>query len=258
MKTEPHWIYPDWPAPAQVQAVVSTRWGGVSSGSYASLNLAMHVGDDPLCVEENRRLLRQHLNLPTEPAWLDQVHGVDTVNAAGEGLRRADASYANRAGVVCSVLTADCLPVLFCDAAGTRVAAAHAGWKGLLDGILQHAVLAMGYGEADEVMAWLGPAIGPSAFVVDKDVREVFLGRFSGAEAAFVASPEQDGKWLADLYTLARLSLAEVYVDRVYGGGLCTFSDSERFYSYRRERVTGRMASLIWLSAAGASKRGDA
>lgn len=237
-----HHLIPDWPAPNQVRAVVTTRMGGVSAAPYNSFNLAGHVADDPVCVAENRRWLRQSLQLPAEPVWLEQVHGAAVVDAASADNCRADASFSDRSGVVLAVLTADCLPVLFCNTTGTRVAAAHAGWKGLLAGVLQNTVRALGSGE---VMAWLGPAIGPDAFCVGEEVREAFLQRLAGAEAAFQPHGRQ---WLADLYALARLALREVGVERVYGGGLCTWSDATRFYSYRREPVTGRMASLVWRS----------
>lgn len=238
------WLLPDWPAPERVKALMATRQGGVSSGPYAGLNLATHVGDEPVLVRENRRLLRQALRLPAEPVWLEQVHGVDAVPVDQPGSRRADAGYSHTPGAVCAVLTADCLPVLFCDASGSRVAAAHAGWKGLLGGVLQNTVRAMGGGEC---LAWLGVAIGPRAFEVGDEVRSAFIGRLAGAAAAFIPSA-RPGHWLADLYALARLALAEAGVQRVYGGGGCTWSDAERFYSYRRNSVTGRMASLIWLA----------
>ncbi|TAN50129.1 MAG: peptidoglycan editing factor PgeF [Methylococcaceae bacterium] len=233
-------LTPDWPAPNHVLALVTTRLGGVSAAPYSGFNLAGHVADHPADVAENRRLLREGLRLPAEPVWLDQVHGSEVIDAAVAEFRLADASHTGQAGVVLAVLTADCLPVLFCDSAGTRIAAAHAGWKGLLAGVLQNTARAMGKGE---IMAWLGPAIGPGAFCVGGEVREAFVQRLAGAEAAFQPHGRQ---WLADLYTLARLALLEAGVERVYGGGLCTWSDAARFYSYRREPVTGRMASLIW------------
>jgi YfiH family protein len=237
-------ILPDWPAPAQVRALTTTRQGGVSLPPYDSLNLGDHVGDDPAAVGENRRCLRATLGLPAEPRWLSQVHGNRCCDAATiECGAEADAQYAERPGVVCAVLTADCLPLLLCDVAGRRVAAVHAGWRGLLDGVIENSVRAMGAG--DEVLAWLGPAIGPDAFEVGVEVRDAFIGHDPIAAAAFV--PAADGKWLADLYQLARQRLAACGVHRVYGGGYCTFSESQRFYSYRRDGQTGRLASLIWL-----------
>ncbi|MGE0081259.1 MAG: peptidoglycan editing factor PgeF [Thiohalomonadaceae bacterium] len=238
-------IFPDWPAPPQVRAAVTTRVGGVSVGPYASLNLGDHVGDDPAAVAENRARLVQALGLPSEPRWLKQVHGTCALDAAAAvGGCEADAGFAALPGVVCAVLTADCLPVLFCDRAGTRVAAAHAGWRGLAAGVLERTVDALGAAPAD-VLAWLGPAIGPQAFEVGEEVRTAFLSQDRGAGTAF--RPHGEGRWLADLYALARRRLSRHGVDAVYGGGLCTFSDPARFFSYRRDGVTGRMASLIWL-----------
>lgn len=238
------WLLPDWPAPTHVKAIVTTREGGVSSVPYASFNLASHVGDDPACVMKNRLLLRQRLNLPAEPVWLEQVHGVEVLCADSAGAeRRADASYSQQPGIVCAVLTADCLPVLFCDTAGSRVAAAHAGWKGLLSGVLQNTARQLA---TTNLLVWLGPAIGPQAFEVGEEVRTAFLARLPGAETAFIAHGQH---WLADLYILARLALAEVGITQIYGGGLCTWSDARRFYSYRRTAVTGRMASLVWLES---------
>lgn len=239
----PSLIIPDWPAPPNVRAVQTTRIGGVSVEPYASLNLGDHVGDDPAAVAQNRALLRA--SLPAGPVWLKQVHGniVADADRAG-GVPDADASLARKPGTVCAVMTADCLPLLLCDEAGTVVAAAHAGWRGLAGGVVEAAVRTMNVAPA-RLLAWLGPAIGPQAFEVGEDVRQAFLGHYAGAAQAF--APHGDGKWLADIYLLARQRLALLGVARVYGGGLCTYSDSERFYSYRRDGATGRMASLIWL-----------
>ena len=236
------WIIPDWPAPASVRALVTTRAGGVSEGPYASMNLATHVGDDVAAVAENRRRLR--VRVPAEPLWLSQVHGVAVVRAEDtvEGAE-ADAAYTRRKGRACAVLTADCLPVLLCNDAGTAVCAAHAGWRGLAGGVIESAVRAMGEPPA-RLLAWLGPAIGPQAFEVGTEVRETFLAHSQEAAAAFAA--KQNGKWLADLYRLAEQRLNALGVARVFGGGYCTFSEPERFYSFRREKETGRMASLIW------------
>ena len=237
-------IRPDWPAPANVRAAISTRRGGVSVGPYASLNLAAHVGDEPAAVAENRARLRNELALPAEPAWLNQVHGTAVADAVG-GACDADAGVAAHCGAVCAVLTADCLPLLLCDRAGSRVAAVHAGWRGLLGGVIESALARLG-GDAGELMVWLGPAIGPDAFEVGDEVRSAFIAADAAAAAAFRPSPA--GRWLADLYALARLRLSRRGVTAVYGGGLCTYHDARRFYSYRRDGVTGRMASLIWLS----------
>lgn len=239
------WLVPDWPAPVGVRALVTTRGGGVSGGPYASMNLGTHVGDAPEAVQENRARLRALL--PNEPFWLEQVHGCSVADAAcGAGTVTADASVAAQPGVACAVLTADCLPVLFCDRGAQVVAAAHAGWRGLAAGVLEATVARMGV-PPSEVIAWLGPAIGPQAFEVGGEVREAFVARDAAAAEAF--RPGQlAGKWLADLYRLARLRLASAGVGEVFGGGLCTYSDP-RFYSYRRASVTGRFASLVWLDA---------
>ncbi|MEZ5614296.1 MAG: peptidoglycan editing factor PgeF [Rhodocyclaceae bacterium] len=237
------WIVPDWPAPAGVRALVTTRSGGVSTGPYASMNLAEHVGDDPGFVAENRCRLRTHL--PAEPLWLSQVHGHAVVCAedAVEGVA-ADAAFTRRAGRVCAVLTADCLPVLLCNDAGTVVAAAHAGWRGLAGGVIEATLRAMNEPPA-HLLAWLGPAIGPQAFEVGAEVRAAFLAHSPDAAAAFAA--QENGKWLADLYRLAGLRLHGLGVERVFGGGFCTCRDPQRFYSFRREKTTGRMATLIWM-----------
>jgi len=236
-------IHPDWPAPANVRALATTRKGGTSPPPYDSFNLGDHVGDDPAAVADNREILRAFL--PAEPKWLKQVHG--TAVARADGLSapvEADAVIAFQTNTVCAVLTADCLPVLFCDRQGTRVAAAHAGWRGLAAGVLEASVAAMQCDPA-EILAWLGPAIGPQAFEVGEEVRDTFVRDLPAAAAAFV--PGQPGKWLADIYELARLRLARAGVHQVFGGGLCTYRDAERFYSFRRDKTTGRMASLIWL-----------
>lgn len=243
----PDWIIPDWPAPARVKALVTTRTGGTSSAPYAGLNLGDHVGDDPARVAQNRAMLRT--GLPAEPVWLQQVHGIRVLDADGDiASTEADASVTRRADRVCVVLTADCLPVLFCDVEGNVVAAAHAGWRGLLGGMLEATVAAMHVPGAD-VMAWLGPAIGAQAFEVGDEVRDAFIAEHPAASAAFVA--HRPGKWLADIYALARMRLQGIGVTRLYGGGACTYTESARFYSYRREGVTGRMASLIWLQRDG-------
>ncbi len=236
-------LLPEWPAPANVRALVTLRHGGISAPPYASLNLGDHVGDDPLAVAANRARLRDML--PSEPVWLNQVHGVGIVNAAdAAGIPPADGSYSRIPGTVCAVLTADCLPVLFCDRAGSVVAAAHAGWRGLANGVLEAAVHSMAV-DAGEILAWLGPAIGPQSFEVGDEVREVFMRFAPEAELAF--RPHNDGKWLADIFLLARQRLARVGISQVSGGGECTYRDHERFYSYRREGTTGRMGALIWL-----------
>ena len=240
-------IHPCWPAPVTVCAVSTTRTGGASQPPYDSLNLASHVGDQGKAVFENRRRLLKQLNLAVEPAWLEQVHG-DTVIDAGAvvGVPSADAGYTRQPGAVCAVMTADCLPVLFCDQRGEVVAAAHAGWRGLAAGVLEATVTAMAV-PAGSLLAWLGPAIGPDVFEVGEEVRAAFVDR--QAEAAVAFHRKDNGQWLADIYQLARLRLASVGVERVYGGGFCTFSDSQRFFSFRRQSTTGRMASLVWIAA---------
>lgn len=237
-------LVPDWPAPANVRALQTLRSGGCSAAPWHTLNLGDHVGDDPAHVEANRALLRRHL--PAEPQWLRQVHGIAAVDAdISAKMPEADAAYARQAGTVCAVMTADCLPVLFCDRAGSVVAATHAGWRGLLDGVLENTVAAMGVPPA-ELLAWLGPAIGPSCFEVGDEVRTAFVARDPLAAAAFVG--HGGGKWLADIYLLARQRLSVAGLGSITGGDLCTVSDAARFFSYRRDGVTGRMASLIWLA----------
>ncbi len=236
------WLLPEWPAPPAVRALVTTRAGGVSRGPYASLNLADHVGDTAAAVAENRR--RLCARLPAEPLWLRQVHGSAVVDAAAAAPdAEADAALTRQPGTVCAVLTADCLPVLLCSRSGRTVCAAHAGWRGLAGGVLEAAVAALAESPED-LLAWLGPAIGPRAFEVGDEVRAAFLAAAPQAEAAF--APAAPGKWLADLYLLARQRLQAAGVVRIFGGGLCTFSDAARFYSYRRDGITGRMAALIW------------
>lgn len=243
---ELRFIQPDWPAPANIHAAVSTRAGGVSRPPYEGFNLADHVGDDPRAVAANRALLVERLALPTEPAWLRQVHGCEVASANCPGSPEADASVADRTGEVCAVLTADCLPVLFCDRAGRAVAAAHAGWRGLAAGVLETTLEALrvraGCGTGD-VLAWLGPAIGPGCFEVGADVFAAFPGE---ADDPVAFHPHGEGHWLADIYLLARKRLARAGVSEIHGGGFCTVTDGARFFSYRREGTTGRMASLIW------------
>lgn len=238
-------IVPQWPAPPTVGAATTTRRGGVSRGAWRSLNLAAHVDDDADAVTENRARLARTLDLPAEPLWLDQVHGTAVRIAGVDTDACADACFADRRGVVCAVLTADCLPVLLCDAQGTAVAAVHAGWRGLLAGVIEKALQCFSARRQD-LMAWLGPAIGPNAFEVGDEVRSAFVDLDAAAARCFTGN--RPGHWLADLYGLARLRLQHAGVDSVYGGELCTYSDSARFYSYRRDGVTGRMASLIWLN----------
>ncbi len=236
-------ISPDWSAPQGVRALSTTRQGGASGAPWAAFNLGEHVGDDPAAVRANR--LRLCATLPEEPRWLSQVHGTRCVDAAltsaGE---QADASFARRRGVVCAVQTADCLPVLLCDERATVIGAAHAGWRGLAAGVIEATVMAMDE-PGERLMAWLGPAIGPGAFEVGGEVRAAFLAHDPRAEDAFVATG--GGKWLCDIYLLARQRLAALGIRRIAGADFCTVRDGERFFSYRRDGITGRMASLIWL-----------
>jgi len=247
-------LIPDWPAPKTVAAAITTRHGGCSRAPFNGNNLALHVGDNESDVEANRQLLARSLGLAEQPLWLQQVHGTEIVyepNANGTPV--ADASYSDKAGAACVVMTADCLPVLMCNQQGTRIAAAHAGWRGLCNGILRKSVAI--FPPEDQLMAYLGPAIGPKAFEVGAEVLQAFIDRAQNAQhaeaikAAFV--PALAGKYLADLYALARAELACCGVKAVYGGDYCTFNDAKRFYSYRREPETGRFASLIWLKNLG-------
>jgi YfiH family protein len=233
----------DWPAPANVHALTTTRVGGVSQGAWQSLNLAAHVQDQHSAVAENRRRLREQLQLPAEPLWLTQVHGTTIAMGDNEPDCEADGSYSAARGQVCAVLTADCLPVLLCDVQGREVAAVHAGWRGLAGGVIERALDCFGTPRGG-LLAWLGPAIGPAAFEVGAEVRAAFVQQDPAAADAFEAN--RPGHWLADLYALARLRLSRAGVRSVFGGGLCTYSDAARFYSFRREPLTGRMASLIW------------
>ena len=242
----PQYLVPEWPAPACVRAVQTTRHGGVSLAPYDTLNLGTHVGDDPLAVAANRNRLQALV--PGEPVWLEQVHGTAVVSAEAAGcLPVADACVTRHAGAVCAVMTADCLPVLLCDRHGRVVGAAHAGWRGLADGVIEAAVAAMDAPPAD-ILAWLGPAIGPDAFEVGPEVREIFLRQDASAASAFIP---HGTRFLADLYRLATLRLNALGVRQIHGGGFCTYRDAGRFFSYRRDGRTGRMASLIWIAPQG-------
>ena len=247
MRSAPHpdWIVPDWPAARRVRALVTTRAGGVSSGPFARLNLSLRVGDDPACVARNRSILRACL--PAEPGWLKQVHGTAVVDFdSARTDADADAAVTRSPGRVCAVMTADCLPVFLSDRAGEVVGIAHAGWKGLALGVIGTAVRAMAVPPAD-LIAYLGPGIGPSRYEVGEDVRRAFVDQDAAAEVAF--APRREGKYLADLYTLARRRLGAAGISGIYGGGFCTAGE-ERFFSFRRDRTGGRMASLIWLEDA--------
>ena len=246
MKNQIDFIHPNWPAPANVRSMQTTRNGGVSTGAFASLNLGAHVNDDPIAVAANRQLLSAYL--PSEPVWVNQVHGVEVIDAAASScLQNADASFTTKQNVVCVTMTADCLPVLLCDKKGTVVAAVHAGWRGLCDGVIEAAVAKMQV-PASELLVWLGPAIGPDAVEVGDDVREQFIAKDTNAGLAF--RPHGD-KWLCNIYLIAQQRLNAAGVTEVYGAGVnedfCTYTDEARFFSFRRDHVTGRMASMIWL-----------
>ena len=242
---EPVLLTPQWPAPDCVRALSTTRSGGVSMAPFDSLNLAHHVGDVPAAVTANRQRLRDLAQLPSEPLWLEQVHGT-RVLAWPEQVddRCADASTTTQTGRVCVVMTADCLPLLLCNRQGSRVAAVHAGWRGLAAGVFEQAVAAFGQ-PGDKLLAWLGPAIGPLAFEVGDEVRGRFLAQDPAAGDAF--RPVRPGHWMADIYQLARLRLQRLGIGFIGGGDYCTVTDRKRFFSYRRDGVTGRMASLIWM-----------
>jgi len=238
-----HCIVPDWPAPANVKGLQTTRQGGGSSAPYEYLNLGDHVGDAPMSVARNRMLL--NTLLPSEPVWLKQVHGTVVANAdIASCLPQADACIARHRAAVCVVMTADCLPVLLCDRQGTVVGAAHAGWKGLAAGVVEATVREMKVAP-QQLIAWLGPAISQQSFEVGDEVRALFVDANPAAAGAFI--PGQRGKCFADIYALARLRLNALGITQIYGGNYCTFSEGERFYSYRRDGATGRMGTFVWL-----------
>ncbi len=245
---DPQLIYPEWPANSRVKAVSTTRVGGVSLAPWDGLNLGDHVGDNPVAVSANRELLQGAAGLPGAPGWLQQVHGVRVVSpncdpGCDPGCA-ADAVMTARAGQVCAVMTADCLPLLLCDRGGTQVAAVHAGWRGLAAGVIENTLDGFACPPRD-ILVWLGPAIGPAAFEVGAEVRQQFIQQDTQSAQAFIAHAEHH--WLADIYQLARLKLKRLGVEQTFGGNYCTYSDSKRFFSYRRDGQTGRMASLIWL-----------
>ncbi|MDR0217491.1 MAG: polyphenol oxidase [Enterobacteriaceae bacterium] len=238
-------IFPDWPQLESVGACSSTRIGGVSELPYDSLNLGSHVGDDLASVERNRELLMEYAQLPQAPVWLEQVHGTRVISLDGQSVEdnQADAVYTNKRGQVCAVMTADCLPVLFCSIHGDEVAAAHAGWRGLCAGVLENTVAQFNV-KPDMIRAWLGPAIGPEKFEVGSEVMESFVATDPNLAQAFTP---YGAKFLANIYLLARLKLQSVGINEVFGGTTCTVSEKRHFFSYRRDGTTGRMATLIWL-----------
>jgi YfiH family protein len=247
----PQWLVPDWPAPPTVRALSTLRVGGASRPPYASLNLGDHVGDAAMAIAKNRRSLREAAGLPVEPSWLSQVHGtrVADLDLEEDSPAAADAAITRQAGRVCAVLTADCLPVLLTSESGDRVAAAHAGWRGLAGGVIEATVQALKC-PPRQLLAWLGPAIGPRHFEIGAEVREELLrseaaGDDPSAEAAFQLNDR--GRFMADLYALAKRRLDRLGVERIYGGGECTHADADKYFSHRRDGTTGRQASLIWL-----------
>jgi polyphenol oxidase len=238
-------IIPDWPAPVNVRAVCSSRRGGCSEGVYASLNLGDHVADASDKVAANRRRYQQMAQMPAPPVWLNQVHGTDVISLTPTTANgcNADAAVSTGRGVVATVMTADCLPLLLCDAGGTQVAAVHAGWRGLCNGVIENTLAH--FANPAEVLVYLGPAISQTAFEVGPEVRAAFIAQMPEAAQAFIAG--NDGKWWADLYLLARQRLARCGVQQIYGGNHCTYQQTELFFSYRRDGQTGRMASSVWL-----------
>lgn len=236
-----HWISPSWPVPGNIKAKATLRTGGVSTGCYQSLNLGGHVGDKPEAVASNRARLKARLGLPSEPVWLKQVHGIHGVDAANPVAdESADASYTFEPNVVCAVLTADCLPILLYNPKTDLVASVHGGWRGLLNGVVEATLSVTGV----ECLAWLGPAIGPSAFQVGAEVCDAFVKKNRSFEQAF--KPQSNGKYQADIFEIARIIFVEQGVEQVFGGDYCTYSDSVRFFSHRRDGITGRMATMIW------------
>ncbi len=249
MTKAPHYLLPDWPVMTSIHAATTLRTGGVSAVPFASLNLAFHVGDNPSHVAQNRTMIKNALELPAEPCWLQQTHSNAVIEApTSVPGSQADASYTQQANVVCVVMTADCLPLLIRAEDGSCIAAIHAGWRGLHAGIISNTLLAM---PKKKYQVWLGPALGAQCFEVGADVYGAFTAKSSTNQQAFKAQAQANGKWLADIYLLARLELAQLGIAEadIYGGGLCTMTDAGRFYSYRREAQTGRMATLIWRSA---------
>lgn len=241
----PQWLIPDWPAPPGVRALSTLRGGGLSEAPYASLNLGDHVGDTAAAVTENRRALRAAAGLPAEPVWLQQVHGICAHDLDSSPVGPADAAITAQPHRICAILTADCLPILLATHSGApRVGALHAGWRGLAAGVIEATLSALG-APPSTLLAWLGPALGPCHFEIGAQVREALLAGDPGAEAAFVANAR--GRFMADLYALARRRLQSLGVQRIYGGGECTYSNPDKYFSYRRDGRTGRQAALIWL-----------
>lgn len=242
MNTHKHFIVPNWPAPATIHAATTLRTGGLSLGKYSSLNPALHVQDDIRLVIQNRLIIKELLKLPGDPVWLEQVHSNLIINAVKtSSLQQADASYSQEPDVVCAVLTADCLPILVCATDGSQVAAIHAGWRGLLTGIIANTLSVF---QQSELLVWLGPAICAECFEVGAEVRDAFIKKSLAFNKAF--KNINNGRYLADICQLARIELESSGVNKIYGGDFCTVCESDRFYSFRRDKETGRMATLIW------------
>ncbi|MCK5888490.1 MAG: peptidoglycan editing factor PgeF [Methylococcales bacterium] len=236
------WIKPDWPIPENINAASTLRLGGVSRHPFDSFNLALHVNDAVEDVMQNRQHLVDMLGLPSDPIWMEQIHSNNVIKAEiGRGIQQADACYTDEAGKVCSIMTADCLPVLLADINGDKVAAIHAGWRGLASGIISNTSHKM---QSNDIIAWLGPAIGPHCFEVGNEVRQVFIDKSVKYASAFEQTEQY--KYLADIYQLATIELNSLGINQIYGGDFCTMTEKERFYSYRRDGETGRMATLIW------------
>jgi len=238
------WFKPDWPLPNNIQSLCTTRDNGVSTSPWDSFNLATHVNDDLIAVKQNRQTLKQDANLPSEPEWLNQTHSIKAVELENTDDRQADASITRKKNVIAVVLTADCLPLLICNKQGTEVAAVHAGWKGLLDGIVIKTIQSM-QSNPEDLLIWLGPAISQKNFEIGDEVKQQFCDQYNNAEQYFIAM--SDNKYMADLYGLVRQQLNDLNVNSIYGGDFCSYAQHEKFYSYRRDKVTGRMASLIWI-----------
>lgn len=238
------YITPDWPAPPSIKALTTTRHGGMSHSPFHTFNLADHVGDEPDRVATNRHLLHKKFSLPTQPIWLNQTHSTHIIDAATvTGIPTADASYSNKPNVVCAVLSGDCLPLLICDKAATVVSAIHAGWKGLANGVIENTINTLPVKPSD-LLVWLGPAIGDQVYEVGWNVVSAFTQHDPAAIDVFV--PLDSTHWLANLYALARMRLSRLGVTQIYGGNHCTYTEKNLFYSFRREGITGRMATLIW------------
>lgn len=239
------WITPDWPAPANIKAFTTLRDGGYSKPPYNSLNLALHVEDEPNTVLANRRLLVEQLKLPSMPIWLNQIHSTITVDAGNiHHIPDADASFTTKPGIVCAVLTADCLPLLVCNKQGTLVSAIHAGWRGLAKGVIEAAISPL-TAKPDDLLVWLGPAMGPQKFEVGADVIDLFIAHDAAAKAAFTQYTATT--WLADIYQLAKQRLHKLGIRHIFGGTHCTYTEQDLFFSFRRDAKTGRMANMIWM-----------